>query len=214
LIELNAAEAAGLKRWEVRYYRGRALAALGRYEEALTELNESAIKRGLPLSDEVAEVGRIIANQGHPWRGLWHDLRYLPWVAGEYPKFAFQNFGVGLFVAILDALERLSRFGWKLSRGWPKLARIHRRFLPPDRIELERGVGYAAQGLWHAALRHFRNAYNIDPTRAWTSSYLAGALVHIGREEEAREFAERSMKLDPQDSIVRHNYEQILKSSS
>jgi tetratricopeptide (TPR) repeat protein len=50
---------------------------------------------------------------------------------------------------------------------------------------------------WHAAVRAFRRAIEIDPSHAPARIYLSWALVLLGRFEEAHEEAERAQDIDP-----------------
>jgi tetratricopeptide (TPR) repeat protein len=50
---------------------------------------------------------------------------------------------------------------------------------------------------WHAAVRAFRRAIEIDPTHAPARIYLSWTLVLLGRFDEAQEEAERAQDIDP-----------------
>jgi TolB-like protein/Tfp pilus assembly protein PilF len=50
---------------------------------------------------------------------------------------------------------------------------------------------------WHAAVRAFRRAIEIDPSHAPARIYLSWTLVLLGRFEEAHEEAERAQDIDP-----------------
>jgi len=72
---------------------------------------------------------------------------------------------------------------------------------------VEFGISVAQRGLWKEALYRWQRAVEIDPTYAEAYNDVAIAQEHEGRLSEAREAYEKALKLAPNNSIIRQNYE-------
>jgi Flp pilus assembly protein TadD len=73
--------------------------------------------------------------------------------------------------------------------------------------QVEFGISVAQRGLWKEALYRWQRAVEIDPTYAEAYNDVAIAQEHEGRLSEAREAYEKALKLAPNNSIIRQNYE-------
>ena len=75
------------------------------------------------------------------------------------------------------------------------------------RQQVEFGVSVAQRGLWKEALYRWQRAVEIDPTYAEAYNNIAIAQEHEGKLSEAREAYEKALKIAPNNSTIRQNYE-------
>jgi type IV pilus assembly protein PilF len=73
--------------------------------------------------------------------------------------------------------------------------------------QVQFGINVAQRGLWKEALYRWKRATEIDPTYAEAYNDVAIAHEHEGQLAEAREAYEKALKLDPDNTIIRQNYE-------
>jgi serine/threonine protein kinase/tetratricopeptide (TPR) repeat protein len=71
--------------------------------------------------------------------------------------------------------------------------------LDPGNAELlrARGANEVHLGRWRDALEHYRQAERLDPRSPWIKVYLAGALLRLHRDREAREVLDQGLDLAP-----------------
>lgn len=72
---------------------------------------------------------------------------------------------------------------------------------------VEFGIAVAQRGLWREAIYRWEQATKIDPSYAAAFNNLAIGYEHEGEFEKARQAYERALELDPQNQMVRQNYE-------
>ena len=75
------------------------------------------------------------------------------------------------------------------------------------RQQVEFGISVAQRGLWKEALYRWQRAVEIDPTYAEAYNDVAVAQEHEGKLSEAREAYEKAIKLAPNNSVIRQNYD-------
>jgi Tfp pilus assembly protein PilF len=75
------------------------------------------------------------------------------------------------------------------------------------RAQVEFGIAVAQRGLWKEALYRWQRATEIDPTYAAAFNNLAVGYEHEGMLEKAAEAYERALKLEPNNALVRQNFE-------
>ncbi len=75
------------------------------------------------------------------------------------------------------------------------------------KAQVEFGISVAAKGLWKEAIYRWERATQIDPTYAAAFNNLAVAYEHEGMLEKAGEAYERALKLEPNNAMVRQNFE-------
>jgi type IV pilus assembly protein PilF len=73
--------------------------------------------------------------------------------------------------------------------------------------QVEFGISVAQRGLWREAIYRWEKATEIDPTYAAAFNDLAIAYEHEGQLDKARKAYEKALELDPNNSLVRQNYE-------
>ena len=73
--------------------------------------------------------------------------------------------------------------------------------------QVQFGINVAQRGLWKEALYRWKRATEIDPTYAEAYNDVAIAHEHEGQLAEAREAYDKALKLDPDNTIIRQNYE-------
>src|SRR6186713_717376 len=73
--------------------------------------------------------------------------------------------------------------------------------------QVEFGIQVAQRGLWKEAIYRWERATQIDPTYAAGFNNLAVAYEHEGMLDKAAEAYERALKLEPENSLVRQNFE-------
>jgi Flp pilus assembly protein TadD len=83
--------------------------------------------------------------------------------------------------------------------------------LADSRIEaksqVEFGINVAEKGLWREATIHWEEATKIDPNYAEAWNDLGVAYEQLGRFEDARKAYEKAIKLEPNNQMVRQNYD-------
>jgi Tfp pilus assembly protein PilF len=75
------------------------------------------------------------------------------------------------------------------------------------RAQVEFGIAVAQRGLWKEALYRWQRATQIDPTYAAGFNNLAVGFEHEGMLDKAAEAYERALKLEPDNALVRQNFE-------
>ena len=75
------------------------------------------------------------------------------------------------------------------------------------KAQVEFGISVAAKGLWREAIYRWERATQIDPTYGAAFNHLAVAYEHEGQLEKAAEAYERALKLEPNNAMVRQNFE-------
>jgi len=73
--------------------------------------------------------------------------------------------------------------------------------------QVEFGIAVAQKGLWKEALYRWERATQIDPTYAAAFNDLAIGYEHEGMLEKAGAAYERALKLEPNNPMVRQNFE-------
>jgi Tfp pilus assembly protein PilF len=72
---------------------------------------------------------------------------------------------------------------------------------------VEFGVVVAQKGLWREAILQWERAVAIDPTYAAAHNDLAIAYEHEGELDKARDAYEKALKIEPNNSYIKQNYE-------
>ena len=98
-----------------------------------------------------------------------------------------------LALALLMALS-LAPAAWADVRGQAK-------------EQVEFGIQVAQRGLWKEAIYRWERAAQIDPTYAAAFNNLAVAYEHEGQLAKARAAYEKALALDPNNALVRQNYD-------
>jgi len=75
------------------------------------------------------------------------------------------------------------------------------------KAQVEFGILVAQRGLWREAILRWEKATQIDPTYAAGFNNLAVAYEHEGMLDKAAEQYERALKLEPNNVLVRQNFE-------
>jgi Tfp pilus assembly protein PilF len=75
------------------------------------------------------------------------------------------------------------------------------------KAQVEFGIGMAQRGLWREATYRWERAVEIDPTYPAAWNNLAIAHEHEGRFEDARKAYEKAVSLDPNNLLIRQNYD-------
>jgi Tfp pilus assembly protein PilF len=75
------------------------------------------------------------------------------------------------------------------------------------KAQVEFGISVAQRGLWKEAIYRWERATQIDPTYAAAFNNLAVAYEHEGMLDKAAEAYERALKLEPDNALVRQNFE-------
>jgi Tfp pilus assembly protein PilF len=75
------------------------------------------------------------------------------------------------------------------------------------KAQVEFGIAVAQRGLWKEAIYRWERATQIDPTYAAGFNNLAVAYEHEGMLDKAAEAYERALKLEPNNVLVRQNFE-------
>jgi Tfp pilus assembly protein PilF len=98
-----------------------------------------------------------------------------------------------LALALLVALVSAST-AWAGQRGQAK-------------EQVEFGIQVAQRGLWKEAIYRWERATQLDPTYAAAFNNLAVAYEHEGQLAKAREAYEKALALEPNNALVRQNYD-------
>ena len=75
------------------------------------------------------------------------------------------------------------------------------------KAHVEFGIAVAQRGLWKEALYRWEKATQLDPTYAAAFNNLAVGYEHEGMLDKAAEAYERALKLEPNNALVRQNFE-------
>ena len=75
------------------------------------------------------------------------------------------------------------------------------------KAQVEFGISVAQKGLWKEAIYRWERATQIDPDYAAAFNNLAVAYEHEGMLEKAGAAYERALKLEPNNALVRQNFE-------
>ncbi len=94
-----------------------------------------------------------------------------------------------LFVALASASP-----AWADDRGQAKK-------------QVEFGIQVAQRGLWKEAIYRWERAAQLDPTYAAAFNNLAVAYEHEGQLSKARAAYEKALALEPNNALVRQNYD-------
>jgi len=73
--------------------------------------------------------------------------------------------------------------------------------------QVEFGIQVAQRGLWKEAIYRWERATQMDPTYAAAFNNLAVAYEHEGQLAKAREAYEKALALEPENALVRQNYD-------
>src|ERR671913_2287827 len=73
--------------------------------------------------------------------------------------------------------------------------------------QVEFGIQVAQRGLWREAIYRWERAAQLDPTYVAAFNNLAVAYEHEGQLQKAREAYEKALALEPENSLVRQNYD-------
>ena len=77
----------------------------------------------------------------------------------------------------------------------------------PAKEQVEFGIQVAQRGLWKEAIYRWERATQLDPTYAAAFNNLAIAYEHEGQLAKARAAYEKALALDPNNALVRQNYD-------
>jgi Tfp pilus assembly protein PilF len=75
------------------------------------------------------------------------------------------------------------------------------------KAQVEFGIDVAQKGLWREAIYRWERATTIDPSYAAAFNNLAVAYEHEGQFEKARQAYEKAIELQPNNAMIRQNYE-------
>lgn len=73
--------------------------------------------------------------------------------------------------------------------------------------QVDFGIMVAQKGLWGEAVYRWERAAEIDPTYAAAHNNLAIGYEHQGELDKARQAYERALKLEPNNQLIKQNYE-------
>ncbi len=89
-----------------------------------------------------------------------------------------------------------------IASATPALAQ---RKLAKEQVEF--GIQVAQRGLWREAIYRWERAAQLDPTYVAAFNNLAVAYEHEGQLAKAREAYEKALALEPENALVRQNYD-------
>ena len=75
------------------------------------------------------------------------------------------------------------------------------------KAQVDFGIDVAQRGLWREAIYRWDQASKIDPSYSAAFNNLAVAYEHEGEFDKARKAYERALELEPENQMVRQNYE-------
>ncbi|MCA1583351.1 MAG: tetratricopeptide repeat protein [Acidobacteria bacterium] len=73
--------------------------------------------------------------------------------------------------------------------------------------QVEFGIQVAQRGLWREAIYRWERAAQLDPSYAAAFNNLAIAYEHEGQLSKAREAYEKALALEPENALIRQNYD-------
>lgn len=73
--------------------------------------------------------------------------------------------------------------------------------------QVEFGISVAQRGLWREAIYRWERASQIDPSYAAAYNNLAVAYEHEGEFDKARRAYEKAIELEPNNALIKQNYE-------
>lgn len=73
--------------------------------------------------------------------------------------------------------------------------------------QVEFGIQVAQRGLWKEAIYRWERATQLDPTYVAAFNNLAVAYEQEGQLQKAREAYEKALALEPENTLVRQNYD-------
>jgi Flp pilus assembly protein TadD len=73
--------------------------------------------------------------------------------------------------------------------------------------QVEFGIQVAQRGLWREAIYRWERATQLDPSYAPAFNNLAVAYEHEGQLDKARAAYEKAVELDPNNELIRQNFE-------
>jgi Flp pilus assembly protein TadD len=73
--------------------------------------------------------------------------------------------------------------------------------------QVQFGIAVAQRGLWREAIYRWQRAAEIDPKYAEALNNLAIAYEHEGDLEKARVAYEKALELEPNNALIKQNYE-------
>ena len=73
--------------------------------------------------------------------------------------------------------------------------------------QVEFGINVAQRGLWREAIYRWQRATEIDPSYAAAFNNLAVAFEHEGDFDKARQSYEKALQLEPDNALIKQNYE-------
>ena len=73
--------------------------------------------------------------------------------------------------------------------------------------QVEFGIAVAQRGLWREAIYRWVRATEIDPKYAEALNNLGIAYEHEGDLEKARQAYEKALELEPENALIKQNYE-------
>jgi len=76
-----------------------------------------------------------------------------------------------------------------------------------SKAQVEFGIVAAQKELWKEALYRWKRATEVDPSYAAAFNNLAIAHEHEGQFEEARKAYERAIELEPNNALIKQNYD-------
>ena len=102
---------------------------------------------------------------------------------------SYRHLALALFLALASAPT-----AWAEQRGQAK-------------EQVEFGIQVAQRGLWKEAIYRWERAAQLDPTYAAAFNNLAVAYEHEGQLAKARAAYEKALALEPNNALVRQNYD-------
>ena len=178
-----------------RSFLGRALAAQGRLDEALTLCQRDV---ELQPDDAVAHcnLGSALAQRGRLEEAVAQYRKSLE----LQPNAAATHYGLGATLAMQGRLdEALSQYRKVLQ-------------IDPNSAESYYGLGaaLAMQGRLDEAMAHYQRALQIDPNSAEAHDGAGRILAARGRLDEARAHYQRAVELQPNNATVHGNFGNVL----
>ncbi len=116
----------------------------------------------------------------------------VPAASGYSDRYPNMNVRVALIVACVAAVSASPSFADVRSDA---------------KSQVEFGINVAQRGLWREAIYRWEKAAELDPTYAAAFNDLAIAYEHEGQFAKARKAYEKAIELEPNNVLVRQNYE-------